>query len=135
MDGGAFRVWGIVNATPDSFSDGDPSARVDDFVKRGQQLEADGADFLAVGGESTRPGAEKVSLDEEWGRVIPVIAALGKKCSIPLSIDTTKAEVAEEALKLGAAVVNDQWGLQGDGRMAEVVARLGAMLVAMHPRP
>jgi dihydropteroate synthase len=131
----AFCLWGILNVTPDSFSDGNPSADLENFLEKGRQLVADGADFLDVGGESTRPGSKKVPLDEELDRVIPVLAALKKAHPIPLSVDTTKAEVAEAALELGVAAVNDQWGLQGDGRMAEVVARHGAILVAMHQRP
>jgi dihydropteroate synthase len=124
-------VMGIVNVTPDSFSDGgrffDPQRAID----HARQLIRDGADLLDIGGESTRPGATPVSVDEEIRRVVPVITALAG--TVPLSIDTMKAAVAEAALEAGAHVVNDVTAL-GDPAMPEVVRRFGAGLVLMHMR-
>lgn len=127
-------VMGIVNCTPDSFSgDGcgsDPAAA----VHRGLQHAAAGADILDVGGESTRPGAPEVGLEEELARVLPVIRGLCRASVVPVSIDTVKAEVAEAALEAGACIVNDVWGLRRDRRLAEVAARHGAGLVVVHNR-
>ena len=123
---------GIVNVTPDSFSDGgkflDPSAA----IAHGLQLVADGADILDIGGESTRPGAEPVSEREELRRVIPVIEALAQQVFIPLSIDTMKARVAREALRAGASVVNDVSGLLADPQMESVCAATDCGLIVMH---
>ncbi len=123
-------VMGIVNVTPDSFSDGgvnlDPAAAADTARR---QL-ADGAAIVDVGGESTRPGADGVSLDEELRRVVPVLEALGGE--VPVSIDTAKAEVARRALALGAELVNDVTALRGDPELAGVVAEAGAYLCLMH---
>jgi dihydropteroate synthase len=125
-------VMGIVNVTPDSFSDGgrylDPSAAVDHALK----LASDGADILDVGGESTRPGSEPVSLDEELRRVLPVVRELAKRTPVPVSVDTSKAEVARACLDAGAAIVNDITGLRGDPDMPAVCAAVGAGVVAMH---
>ena len=126
------RMMGIVNVTPDSFSDGgkflDPSAA----IAQGLQLVADGADILDIGGESTRPGAEPVSEREELRRVIPVIEALAREVSVPLSIDTMKARVAREALQAGASVVNDVSGLLADPQMPAVCAATDCGLIVMH---
>ena len=127
-------VMGILNVTPDSFSDG---GRYDDHGAahaHALKMVEDGADIIDIGGESTRPGSEEVSLEDEAARVIPVIAALSKAISVPISVDTYKAEVARRALEAGAAIVNDVWGLQRDPDMAGVVADADATLVAMHNR-
>lgn len=127
-------IMGILNVTPDSFSgDGvlDPAAA----VERGLRLLADGADILDIGGQSTRPGAEPVPVEEELRRVAPVLREIRTRTSAPISIDTSRAEVAEEALRLGVDIVNDVWGFQRDPALAGVVARFGALAVAMHNRP
>jgi dihydropteroate synthase len=129
-----YFIWGILNVTPDSFSDGDATATAEVHVARGMQLAADGADFIDVGGESTRPGYAPVPAKDELARVLPVIRALAQQISIPISLDTQKADVADVALANGASVVNDIWGLQGDRRMAEVIGKHGAAAVIMHNR-
>lgn len=129
-------IMGVLNITPDSFSDGgkyfDSKVNLDRVVADAVRMENDGADFLDIGGESTRPGAENVSLDEELERVTPVISSLKGKVSIPLSIDTYKSEVAEEALKAGAVIVNDISGFRFDEKMPEVTARHNASCILMH---
>jgi len=131
-DAGGTPVMGILNVTPDSFSDGgrylDPAAA----VARGRRLVADGAAIVDVGGESTRPGAQPVTVEEELRRVQPVISELRRRTGILISIDTRKAEVAEKAIELGADVVNDVSGLVSDPRIVPIVAREGAGLVLMH---
>lgn len=122
----------VLNVTPDSFSDGGQHADVDAAVARAHEIISEGADIVDVGGESTRPGHAPVSLDEELRRVMPVLERLATSCSVPVSIDTTKAEVARRAVALGASIINDQWGLQGDRGMLEVAAGSGAYVVAMH---
>jgi dihydropteroate synthase len=124
---------GIVNASPDSFSDAIRRDTLGRRVDHAMALVADGADLIDVGGESTRPGAPAVSADEEAARVVPVLRAIKDALDIPVSLDTRKAEVAREALVGGADVINDVSGL-GDARMAEVVAPSGAGLVLMHMR-
>ena len=125
-------VMGILNVTPDSFSDGgrffDPAAA----VTQGIRLVEEGADYLDVGGESTRPGSEPVSLEEELRRVIPVIRRLAQAVRTPLSVDTSKAEVARQAIEAGAALVNDVTALRGDPDMAGVLARSDASVILMH---
>jgi len=125
---------GILNVTPDSFAERgarlDPAAAADDGVR----MEADGADLIDVGGESTRPGAEPVSADEERARVLPVIRALRGRVRVPISIDTYKAGVARAAIDAGAAIVNDVSGLKYDPALAGVVAESGAAIVLMHTR-
>jgi dihydropteroate synthase len=126
------KLMGIVNVTPDSFSDGgcwlDPSAA----VAHGLQLAAEGADMLDIGGESTRPGAASISEAEELARVIPVIQQLSQQTEVPISIDTTKATVAREALAAGAAVVNDVSAFQFDPQMVEVCATSDCGVILMH---
>lgn len=130
---GALRpVMGILNITPDSFSDGGRHDAAP-FL-RGEALVAEGAAVLDIGGESTRPGFTPVSAEVEWGRIGAAIEALAARLPVPLSVDTTKAEVARRALAAGAAVVNDVWGFQGDPRMAGTVAEAGAGAVLMHNR-
>lgn len=125
------HVMGIVNVTPDSFSDGGKFASTDLAVEHALQLIAEGADILDIGGESTRPGAVPVSLDDELGRVIPVINALSKQVSVPISIDTYKPEVMRQAIMAGAAIVNDVRALQEPGAL-EVVAKSDAGVCLMH---
>jgi dihydropteroate synthase len=123
---------GVLNVTPDSFSDGGRYPSVDAAVARAEAIEADGADLLDIGGESSRSGARPVSLEEELARVLPVVSALAGRVRIPISVDTTKAEVARRALDAGAAVINDISALRGDPGMADVVARSRAGLILMH---
>ncbi len=125
-------VMGILNVTPDSFSDGGMFLDTEKAVKRGLEMAEEGADFIDVGGESTRPGAEVVTFDEELKRVIPVISRLAKAIQIPISIDTYKSEVANLALDAGASIVNDISGLHYDQRIADVVAKHKASIVVMH---
>lgn len=126
------HLMGILNVTPDSFSDGGRFLDVAKAVGHGQRVEEEGADLIDIGGESTRPGAEAVSMNEELKRVIPVIDGLSKKISIPISIDTYKAKVAREALDHGASMVNDISGLRGDKEMASLVAGAEVPLVITH---
>jgi dihydropteroate synthase len=125
-------LMGILNVTPDSFSDGGQFQLVENAVARALQMEADGADIIDIGGESTRPGAEPVALDEELRRTIPVIRELATKVRIPISIDTTKAEVARQALEAGAEIVNDISGLTFDPNMLEVCRMYDAGICLMH---
>ncbi len=128
-------VAGVLNVTPDSFSDGSLHATVDAAVARAEQMLADGADILDVGGESTRPGAQPVSEAEELGRVVPVLEALERRFPHAMrSVDTTKAAVARAALDAGAAIVNDVGGLRLDAAMAPLCAERGAGVVLMHSR-
>ena len=134
LTGTAPLLMGIVNVTPDSFSDGGRFAGTAAAVEQAHALAAEGAAFIDIGGESTRPGFTPVPADEERRRILPVIDALGPDFPLPLSIDTTKAAVARDALAHGARVINDIWGLQADPAMAEVVAEAGAAVVVMHNR-
>jgi len=127
-------VMGIVNVTPDSFSDGGRYFSPDQAVEHALQLVGEGADMLDVGGESSRPGAAPVAVDEELRRVTPVIAALARKTGVPLSVDTTKAEVARAALAAGAEIVNDVSAMRFDDGMPAVVRDSGAAVVLMHMR-
>lgn len=128
-------VMGILNVTPDSFSDGGQYSAVRAAVKHAKQLVVDGADMIDVGGESTRPGAATVSLEEELERVIPIISALSKEVDVPISIDTYKAETAKRALDAGAHIINDVWGAKADANMAKVAAEYNAPIILMHNRP
>jgi dihydropteroate synthase len=125
-------VLGIVNVTPDSFSDGGHFASTAAAVAHGLDLVRQGADLLDVGGESTRPGSQPVPLDEELHRVLPVVRELAARTTVPLSVDTSKAEVARQALEAGAHVINDVTALRGDPAMAAVVATFGAGVILMH---
>jgi dihydropteroate synthase len=125
-------VMGILNVTPDSFSDGGAFFSTDRAVDRGSALVDEGADFIDIGGESSRPGSEPVSTEEELHRVLPVIESLAKKSGIPLSIDTYKSTVAARALSAGAQIVNDISGLSFDPEMTGVIARSNASVVLMH---
>ena len=125
-------LMGIVNVTPDSFSDGGRYFSVAKAVQHGLDLVAQGADILDIGGESTRPYATPVTLSEELHRVLPVITELARETRIPLSIDTSKSEVAQKALAAGAHIINDVTGLTGDPGMVEIARQTGAGLVVMH---
>lgn len=128
------KIMAILNVTPDSFSDGGRFGSVEAAVARGHGMIAEGADMLDIGGESTRPGHAPVDAATELARVLPVIGALAGDPAVPVSIDTTKAEVAEAGLRAGAGVVNDVWGLQRDPEIARIAAAHGAGLVLMHNR-
>jgi len=128
------QVMGALNVTPDSFSDGGKYDDLERAVARAFEIEAEGADILDIGGESTRPGAKPVRVAEESDRVMPVIEALRGRLRIPISVDTTKSEVARGALRAGAEIINDISGLRFDPAMAEVAAETGAALVLMHSR-
>jgi dihydropteroate synthase len=123
---------GIVNVTPDSFSDGGQFSTTETAIVHALRLVAEGADFLDIGGESSRPGAMPVSLDEELARVVPVVRGLAGRTEIPISVDTTKAEVARQALAAGAAIVNDISAGLGDPAMLAVVRATGAGIILMH---
>ena len=127
-------VMGILNVTPDSFSDGGRYLSPDAAIRRAEQFVSEGADWIDIGGESTRPGSQPVPLEEELRRVIPVIRALAGRVRVPISIDTSKAEVARRAVEHGAAMVNDVTALRGDPRMAAVVARAKVPVILMHMR-
>ena len=127
-------VMGILNVTPDSFSDGGRFQSLALALAHARQLVADGADIIDIGAESTRPGHTPVPPDEEWRRLEPLLAPLLAEIDAPFSIDTYKAEIARRALALGVSVVNDVWGLQKDPAMADVVAQSGAAVVIMHNR-
>ncbi|MCT4473776.1 dihydropteroate synthase [Bosea sp. SSUT22] len=127
-------LMGIVNVTPDSFSDGGLLGSAEAGVAHGLRLAEEGAAIVDIGGESTRPGHETVDAATELARVLPVIAGLKARSAVPLSIDSYKAEVAEAALAAGASIVNDVWGCRRDPRIAEVAARAAAPMVLMHNR-
>jgi dihydropteroate synthase len=127
-------VMGILNVTPDSFSDGGKFASIDMGLQRAEQMIREGVDIIDIGGESTRPGSVRVSPDEETARVVPVIKTITKHFDVPVSIDTTKAEVASAAIDAGAEIINDISGLRFDEKIAEVAARTNAGLVLMHLR-
>jgi dihydropteroate synthase len=125
------RVMGIVNVTPDSFSDGGEHATADAAVAHALRLAEEGADLLDIGGESTRPGADDVPVEEELRRVIPVIERLSKATSLPISIDTSKPEVMRAAVAAGAGMINDVYALRRDGAL-DAAAELGVPVVLMH---
>jgi dihydropteroate synthase len=127
-------VMGILNVTPDSFSDGGELSDLDALLYRAETMVGQGASILDLGGESTRPGAQPVSEVEELRRVVPAVAALVSRFSVPISVDTRKARVANEAIAAGATIVNDVSALAYDPAMAEVVADSGAGIVLMHMR-
>jgi dihydropteroate synthase len=127
-------IMGILNVTPDSFSDGGRYRSVESALRRGLELAAEGADLIDVGGESTRPGAAPVSAHEEMDRVVPVIEALRREVALPLSVDTNKAAVARASVAAGAEFINDISGLRFDPEMAATAATTGAGLFLMHTR-
>ena len=124
-------ICGIINVTPDSFSDGGQFYAIEEALKQARKLIAEGATILDIGGESTRPGSSYVEIEEEIQRVVPVIQAIRQESDVLISVDTWKSQVAEAALNAGANIVNDITGLMGDEKMAEVVARAGAQVVIM----
>ncbi len=123
-------IMGIINLSPDSFS-GDGLATVEDALSQARRFESEGADILDIGGESTRPGAAAVSIEDEIKRVVPAIERIAREVAIPVSVDTYKYEVAEKAVEAGAAMINDQWGLRYDTRMAQLVARNNLPVILM----
>ncbi len=123
---------GILNVTPDSFSDGGKYFDSSKAVERALEMIEEGADFIDIGGESTRPGSEEISIDEELKRVIPIIKSLNQTVQIPISVDTTKSRVAEESLNAGAEIVNDISSFRFDPNMAEVAAKYKASVILMH---
>ena len=126
------HIMGILNVTPDSFSDGGKYLAPELAIERGVQMAEDGADIIDIGAESTRPGAEPISYEEELQRIIPVLEGLLKQIDVPISIDTYKSSVAEAVLQIGAKIINDISGLRFDPRMKEVVAKYQAPVVIMH---
>ncbi|SFK39949.1 dihydropteroate synthase [Halobacillus dabanensis] len=127
-------VMGIVNITPDSFSDGGSYLEVDRAIKQAEKLEREGAHIIDIGGESTRPGHEPVSVEEELARVIPAIQAIKQAVHIPISIDTYKSKVAEKAVQAGASIINDVWGAIKDPEIAAVAARHDVPIILTHNR-
>ena len=125
-------IMGVLNVTPDSFSDGGEFFESDAAVKRGVQMQVEGADIIDIGGESTRPGAEPISAKEELERVIPVIEKLRANIEIPISIDTSKSQVADAALAVGGSIVNDVTAGRGDEYMLPIAAKRNAAVVLMH---
>ncbi len=125
-------IMGILNVTPDSFSDGGNFNSIDKALEHAKVMISEGVDIIDLGGESTRPGHNYVDADEELKRVIPVIKKLKKEIDIPISIDTYKAKVADESLKLGVEMINDVWGLRKDKDMATIIAKHNAYVCIMH---
>lgn len=125
-------IMAILNVTPDSFSDGGRFLTVDEALAHAERLIEDGADILDIGGESTRPGSSRVSAEEELRRVLPVIEGVSKRFNIPISVDTTKSEVAERAVEAGAEIINDISGLRFDVALAAIAARHQTGLILMH---
>ncbi|MGV2966601.1 dihydropteroate synthase [Paenibacillus sp. AGC30] len=133
--GARTQIMGILNVTPDSFSDGGRYTSVERAVAHAKQMMEDGADLIDIGGESTRPGSEVVNADEELSRIIPVIEALHQQAPhIPISVDTYKADVARQAILAGAHIINDVWGAKADPNMARTAAELGCPIILMHNR-
>lgn len=127
-------IMGILNVTPDSFSDGGKYTQTEMAVKRATQMVADGADLIDIGGESTRPGYTRISDEEEIERVVPMIEAITKNVDVPISVDTYKSEVAKQALEAGAHIINDIWGVKADPNMAKVAAEHNVPIILQHNR-
>ncbi|MCT4478324.1 dihydropteroate synthase [Bacillus sp. BA3] len=127
-------IMGILNVTPDSFSDGGKYNRIDAALKHAERMVNDGADILDVGGESTRPNYERISDEEEIERVAPIIEAISRNIEVPISVDTYKSRVAEEAVKAGAHILNDIWGGKADSLMSKVAAEYKVPIILMHNR-
>ncbi|MDZ5782414.1 dihydropteroate synthase [Marinococcus luteus] len=127
-------VMGILNVTPDSFSDGGRYSEVEQAVAQAEKLVGDGADIIDIGGESTRPGAAFVEAEEEQRRIVPVLEALRGRIGVPISVDTYKASTAEAAVKAGADIINDVWGAKADPDMARVAAEYDVPIILMHNR-
>jgi len=128
-------IMGILNVTPDSFSDGGRYLAVESAVERAKQMAAEGADLIDIGGESTRPGHDPVSAEEEIRRIVPVIRAVRAEVKLPISVDTYKPETARAAMEAGAHILNDIWGFRRDSGMAAVAAEYGCPVILMHNRP
>ena len=126
------QIMGIVNLTPDSFSDGGLTQTLDDAIRQIQLFSDQGADWIDIGAESSRPGADPVSLEDEWARLAPILKAYQKVCSLPLSLDTTKAEIARRGLDLGVSMINDISAGQSDPDMFSIVAKQNCPIVLMH---
>ena len=127
-------IMGILNVTPDSFSDGGKFNEIEAAVRQAKKLVEDGADIIDIGGESTRPGAEYVTEEEEIKRVVPIIKAIKKELDVTISIDTYKSQTAEEAIKAGADIINDIWGAKYDKNIAKVAAKYNVPIILMHNR-
>jgi dihydropteroate synthase len=127
-------IMGILNATPDSFSDGGKYINIEHAIEHAQEMVENGADIIDIGGESTRPGYTVISEDEEIDRIVPVIEAISKHVSVPISIDTYKAKVAQRAIEAGAHIINDIWGAKADDKMAAVAAEYNVPIILMHNR-
>ncbi|MCR8981682.1 dihydropteroate synthase [Brevibacillus laterosporus] len=127
-------IMGILNVTPDSFSDGGHYNQLDAAMRHAERLVKDGADIIDVGGESTRPGSQLVSAEQELERIIPIIERLSRDIDVPISVDTYKARVADEALRAGAHIINDVWGAKKDSEMATVAAKWNVPIILMHNR-
>ncbi|MFP7300241.1 dihydropteroate synthase [Neobacillus niacini] len=125
---------GILNITPDSFSDGGKYNNIEQAIRRAEEMVKNGADIIDIGGESTRPGYTVINEEEEIERVVPVIEAISKYVNAPISIDTYKAGVAERAIEAGAHIINDIWGAKADRRMADVAAKYNVPIILMHNR-
>jgi dihydropteroate synthase len=134
ISNGKTLIMGILNVTPDSFSDGGKFSNLDLALQHAEEMVANGADIIDIGAESTRPyaGAEAITAEQEMERLLPVLEKLVTSCKVPVSVDTYKASVAHEALKIGAHMINDVWGLQKDPEMATVVAKFNVPVIIMH---
>ena len=125
-------IMGILNVTPDSFSDGGKYNEIERAVEKAREMAENGADIIDIGGESTKPGFVPVHMEDELSRVIPVIEIIAKDLHVPISIDTTKSVVAKKALQAGAHIINDIWGLQKDSTLARIAAEFNAGIIVMH---
>lgn len=128
-------VMGILNITPDSFSDGGKFNMIDKAIEHAKEMVENGADIIDIGGESTRPGHKPLSLQEELERVIPAVKAISRSIKVPISVDTFKAEVAKQSIEAGAHIINDIWGAKMDRNMAKVAAEYNVPIILMHNRP
>lgn len=131
---GHTHIMGILNITPDSFSDGGEYLNPDNALRRAEQMIKEGADIIDIGGESTRPGYTPVTEEEEKARILPIVKAIKKEFDVPVSVDTYKSAVADAALSCGADLINDIWGLKKDPKMADTISRYSAGVCIMHNR-
>ncbi|KJS25068.1 MAG: dihydropteroate synthase [Hyphomonadaceae bacterium BRH_c29] len=134
LSAGRVLIMGILNVTPDSFSDGGQHNGLAAAIEHAERMRLEGADIIDIGGESTRPGAAEVTAEEEWRRVAGILASLAASSALPLSIDTYKASVAQKAAEAGAVIINDVWGLTRDPDLADVVAATGSLVVVTYNR-
>jgi dihydropteroate synthase len=128
-------IMGILNVTPDSFSDGGKFNNLDRAIEHAKEMVANGADMIDIGGESTRPGHKPLTIEEELERVIPAVKAISKHVQVPISVDTFKAEVAKQSIEAGAHIINDIWAAKADDQMAKVAAECNVPIILMHNRP